>query len=364
MQWQQYQQLKINGIQYSKAELLLLADVKIHTGNVAVYEKSFFRFIAEWLSSSSSVTSKTSGSTGTPKEIELDKNVMVASAKATINFLQLNSLHNALLCLSCEHIAGKMMVVRAFVSGMNLIVAEPSSVPLENLLYEKINFAAFVPMQVFMMLQQEKFIPALQKINHIIIGGSDISYHIKQQLKDFSCNIYETFGMTETLSHIALKLLSKNAEEEYFTTLNGISVSKNTHECLVIHAPQLSSMPIETNDIVELKDEQHFKWLGRLDNVVNSGGIKFYPESIEQKIKPIIKEPFFIAGIPDEKLGSRLILLLESKENIDLKMLNDKLKSVLTAYEKPKEIFRLIAFVYTANGKINRKATLEQLISE
>lgn len=364
MQWQQFQQLKINGIQYSKAELLLLADVKIHTGNVAVYEKSFFRFIAEWLSSSSSVTSKTSGSTGTPKEIELDKNVMIASAKATINFLQLNSSHNALLCLSCEHIAGKMMVVRAFVSGMNLIVTEPSSIPLENLLHEKINFAAFVPMQVFMMLQQEKYKPALQHINHIIIGGSDISYNIKQLLKTFSNNIYETFGMTETVSHIALKLLSKNSTEEYFTTLNGITVSKNANDCLVIHAPQLSSTPIETNDIVDLKNEQHFKWLGRLDNVIVSGGLKFYPESVEQKIKPIIKEPFFIAGVADEKLGSRLILLIESKENIDLKELNTKLKSVLTTYEKPKEILRLIEFIYTPNGKINRKATLQQLISK
>lgn len=364
MEWQQYQQLKINGIHYSKAELQLLADVKIHTGNVPQHEKSFFRFITEWLNSSDTVLSKTSGSTAIPKEISLEKNVMVASAKATLNFLDLNNTNNALLCLSCEHIAGKMMVVRAFVSGMNLIVTEPSSMPLENLLHEKIHFAAFVPMQVFMMLQQEKFIPALQQINHIIIGGSDISHIIKTQLKSFPNNVYETFGMTETVSHIALKMLSKNASEEYFTTLYDITVSKNTNDCLVIHAPQLSSVPIETNDIVELKDEQHFKWLGRLDNVVNSGGIKFYPESIEQKIKPLIKEPFFISSMPDEKLGNRLILLIESKDNIDLKELNNKLKNVLTTYEKPKEIFRLLEFVYTANGKINRKATLKQLISK
>jgi O-succinylbenzoic acid--CoA ligase len=286
---------------------------------------------------------------------------MVGSAFATTSFFKLNESTQALLCLSCEHIAGKMMVARAFVSGMNLIVAEPSSLPLKHFLHQQIDFAAFVPMQIFMMLNDIRQQQKLQAIKNIIIGGSEISPSIKQQLNAFQNNIYETFGMTETVSHIALKLLSGNNEQPYFKTLDNIRVSKNENDCLVIDAPHLDNLPIVTNDIVRLIDEKTFEWIGRIDNVIVSGGLKFYAESIEQKLKPLIQQSFFVAGIPNEKLGTELVLIIENSNAIDEALLMPQITSVLTKYELPKKIFTLAEFVYTPNGKLNRTTTLKQL---
>lgn len=359
--WQQFQHITLNGIRYNKAELQLIADVKLKNNAAPVFEKSLYQLVLDWLNADAFITTKTSGSTGPTKEIKIEKQKMVGSAFATTSFFKLNENTQALLCLSCEHIAGKMMVARAFVSGMNLIVAEPSSLPLKHFLHQKIDFAAFVPMQIFMMLNDVQQKQKLQEIENVIIGGSEISPSIKQQLNAFQNNIYETFGMTETVSHIALKLLSNNNEQHYFKTLENITVSKNENNCLVIEAPHLDNKPIITNDIVNLIDDKTFEWIGRIDNVIVSGGIKFYPESIEQKLKPIIQQPFFVAGIPNEKLGAELVLIIEYRNVINEELFMQKFASVLTKYELPKKIFTVAEFIYTPNGKLNRTTTIKQM---
>jgi O-succinylbenzoic acid--CoA ligase len=360
--WQQYQSITINGIKHSKAEIQLLASVKVEDKSTIAHEKSFYRFVLEWLNKEDFIIAKTSGSTGVPKEIIIPKNKMVTSALQTALFLNLTEKDQVMLCLSCEHIAGKMMVVRAFVSGFNLIITEPTSIPLSNYLHTPIDFIAIVPTQLFMLLDDEKTKNKLQQIKNVIIGGAEIPFSLKQKIKPFANNIYETFGMTETVSHIAMKLFSKNNEEDFFRTIGSVTVSTNENNCLLIYAPHLQEEIIVTNDVVEIIDSKTFKWLGRLDNVINSGGIKLYAETIEQKIKKVLPQKFFIAGVADEKFGNRVIIVFETKEKINEEALFKLIAPVLEKYELPKQVFTMPQFIETLNGKLNRKATLQLLL--
>jgi o-succinylbenzoate---CoA ligase len=359
--WQQFEHITINHIRHTKAEIKLIASVKTEDNAVPVWEKSFYEFLHEWFNQETFIIVKTSGSTGTPKEIKIQKNSMAASAQLTAEYLELKVNEHALLCLSCGHIAGKMMAVRAIVTGMNLIVIEPSSFPLNKVLHEKIDFAAFVPMQMTAMLQDELLAEKIKSIRNLLVGGSEISFLLKDKINAFSNNIYETFGMTETVSHVALKLLSQNSAQDYFETLEHITVTKDERDCLIIRAAHLNEDPIVTNDIVELIDENKFRWLGRIDNVVNSGGIKIFPESVEQQLKPHLAHKFFLAGISDEKLGQKLIALVETDTEIDRKHFLDTAALFVNQYEVPKQVFCVSKFHYTTNGKINRKATLADL---
>jgi O-succinylbenzoic acid--CoA ligase len=361
--WQTVNRLKLNGISFTKAELQLNAALKLRDNAIEPWERRLFEFIHEWLNDEQFVVVKTSGSTGKPKQISIDKNKMVASAQLTADYLQLTANDSALLCLSAEYIAGKMMVVRAMLTGMNLIAVEPSSMPLKNVLHQQIDFAAFVPMQLFMMLDDALYSNKLQQIKSIIIGGSEVSFSVKEKVRAFDNNIYETFGMTETVSHIALKLISQKSKQDYFETLGNITVTTDNENRLVIHAPHFQSDPIITNDVIELLNEEQFRWLGRLDNVVNSGGVKLFPESIEQKLKPHLLNKFFLAGMPNETLGQQLVMFIESEKRLDSETILDNAKLFLQPYEVPKHIIQMPRFAETANGKINRKETIKQIVS-
>jgi O-succinylbenzoic acid--CoA ligase len=213
-----------------------------------------------------------------------------------------------------------------------------------------------------MLLDDEKTKNKLQQIRNVIIGGAEIPYSLKQKIKPFANNIYETFGMTETVSHIAMKLLSKNNEEDCFRTIGNTTISANENNCLVIDSTHLQTESIVTNDVVEIIDNKTFKWLGRLDNVINTGGIKLYAETIEQKIKKVLPQKFFIAGVANEKFGNRVIIVFETKERINEEALFKLITPVLEKYELPKQVFSLPQFTETLNGKLNRKATLQLLL--
>jgi O-succinylbenzoic acid--CoA ligase len=167
--------------------------------------------------------------------------------------------------------------------------------------------------------------------------------------------------MTETISHIALKLLSQNSSINYFETLDNITVSSDDQNCLIVHAPHIQQHPIATRDVVEIIDNKRFRWLGRIDNVVNSGSVKIYPEMLEHQLKPFIPFKFFMAGIPDDHLGQKLIAVVEADEQFDKKYFLDTMAKYLAPYEAPKQVICVRQFVYTPNGKINRKATLALL---
>ncbi len=360
--FQNYRSLILNGEQFRPPELRLLCEQKLKTLTNENWEFRLFAFIAEWLGESSTVNVRTSGTTGKPKEIRIPKDKMIRSAQLTVKHLKIPARSSALLCLSCEHIAGKMMVVRAFAGGLNLITTEPASNPLKSAdIGCRIDFAAFVPMQAQEMLRAKRSKMLFGQIRNALIGGAPVPYELRLQLRKMTNNVYETFGMTETISHVALKKLSNDrsqtaAGDNRFTTLRGITVTKDTRNCLVILAPQISKNPIITNDIVEIKDGRNFKWLGRFDNMVNSGSIKLIPELLEEKIRGVVARRYFFKGMPDKKLGEKLALFIEGNEFPagDLRHLKKELSRMLGKYEIPKEIIFLPVFKTTASGKIIR----------
>jgi len=313
-------------------------------------------FLEKWSDNSHTITLKTSGSTGEPKLIEIEKAKMMVSAKKTCDFFQLNQHSTGLLCLSADYIAGQMMLVRAIVSGMGLICVEPSGNPVQNL-HQPIDFAAMVPYQVQQSIQtSDKF--AL--IKNLIIGGGQVSKSLVQQLSDSQVKVYETFGMTETLSHIALREIAPVAQPE-FKILQGITISSTTENCLVIDYPELEPGQLVTNDVVEIISDTAFRWIGRKDFVINSGGIKINPEEIENKIHHLIPGRYCIIGLPDQKLGEKVVLIIEGKMVDDRQFLSN-LRKMLPPYFVPKEIRQVAVFPLTESGKIKRKELKSKLL--
>jgi o-succinylbenzoate---CoA ligase len=308
-------------------------------------------FLKEWRNPEATVNVRTSGSTGAPKTIVLQKDHMRVSALKTIEFLDLKKGSACYLCLSCTTIAGKMMMVRAMVNSMKIIVGPISSGTLE-MLNEKIEFAAIVPLQLERILFHlpEK----LKLINKIIVGGAPVSEEIEDELRNEHISIYQTFGMTETISHVALRKIGEN-HENHFTGLPGINFEVDEQQKLIIHYPEIGINRLETNDIVDLISTNTFKWLGRADFAINSGGIKIIPEIVEKKLSSSIDAPFFVFGLPDSKLGQQVTLLIEgaADDYADLSY-----ASVLEKYEKPKNVFFLPRFIRTESGKINRLETI------
>lgn len=322
------------------------------------FEKKVFFFLEEWLSDSETVKVQTSGSTGTPKIFEIEKNKMLNSAKMTCDFLRLNENYTALICLPVEYISGKMMVVRAFERKLNLIIAEPSLKPLENLDI-KIDFCAMTPLQV------ENSLDKLHLIKNLIIGGAAVSESLKVKIaqtlqhSNTSTQIYETYGMSETLSHIALKEIYPNSDD-YFTVFENVSISLDKRGCLKIYAPNLNNEILHTNDLVEIFSQNQFKYLGRIDNVINSGGAKIFPEELEALVKKEIPNEVVFLGLKDESLGQKLIAVIEGIEsesvNQRLSAINYQLK-----FYKPKQIIFVDKIPRTPNGKVNR-IELRQMI--
>lgn len=355
----QYQSLHLNGIRYEAEALQKWAVEKLQDSSIADEEKALFEFILEWCANTTTINCFTSGSTGKPKKIEIEKRSMIASAQLTCSYFQWDKNYTALLALSARHIAGKMMLVRAFVSQNPIWCVAPSlNIDVQQL--PKIDFAAFVPAQIHKLMSSSDSRLWLSQIKHVIIGGASLSAQLKQQIRGFSNAVYETFGMTETVSHIAVKLISRHSKENYFSVLGNTHVSALPNKQLVLDVPNLNIFHLITNDLVEIKDSRHFKWLGRLDYVINSGGKKISPEIVENKIEPFITFPFFIAASIDEKWGEKVVLWIESSDKINEQEIMESIKSVLETHEIPKNIYVVKKFETTSSGKINRKETLNK----
>jgi O-succinylbenzoic acid--CoA ligase len=306
----------------------------------------------EWNSDVSYVIVHTSGSTGKPKEILIPKEHMIISARKTLDYFSISPGQNALLCLSPDTIAGKMMIVRSIVGNLNLFVVDVNSNPL-NQLSDKIDFVALVPIQVEEILNIEPL--KLKKIQTILIGGGPISNVLSSKLNLAEIQAYHSYGMTETISHVAIRPVGK-LEKDTFEALNGIEFSTKDQQ-LVVHYPEIGHLLLTTNDIVELVDKQQFKFIGRSDFMINSGGVKLNPETIENLLSAMIKAPYFVAGIEDQNLGQKLILVIEGTTSQAPTLL--ELKSVLPKYHDPKEMYFIPKFVRTESDKINRGETLK-----
>lgn len=339
----------------------------VRNSGLTLLEQEIRNFLKAWLKNEESLFQfSTSGSTGKPKEIEFEKRQLSASAKRTIDFFSIAEGQTLLMCLPIQFVAGKMMLVRAILGKNRLIVTEPAANPLLKIPDElKIHFAAFVPYQFNQILKNDETKSQLEKIHTTILGGGEVNPVLTQQIDVLNNTVYHTYGMTETLTHIAVQKISPEKSDTY-QALPGVRLEKNNLNCLVIHDAQLGIVGLETNDVVELFDEQNFVWLGRLDNVVNSGGIKLFPEKIETAISTIIANEFFLAGMPDTQLGEKLVLFIatENKQQFQgLASLKQQLTAFLKGYEKPKEIYICTEFLKTDSKKIKRKETLASVLN-
>ena len=334
---------------YSIESLKKTCALNLWNNSLEDWEISFWMFLSFWFDTSiDEIEIKTSGSTGKPKTISHKKEYMYASALATCKYFRLDKTKMALLCLPLSSIGGVMMLVRSLVSGMNLIIGKPKSNPLKYL-NQNIDFIAMVPMQV-----QKSFDESLSKwsfIKTVIIGGGKVSNSLKNTIIENKINAYSTFGMTETISHIALNKIGKN---NIYTGLENCYFSTNSDNCLIISAVHLGVENIHTNDVIDLLDNKSFIWLGRKDNAIETGGIKILPEIVEQKIAHLFTERFFIGSINDKILNNKIVLLIEKESSIKI----EDLKEYLNKFECPKEIYSLDKFIETKSGKLDRHSTI------
>ncbi len=322
--------------------------------NLNIDFKSIQKFIDSWIKGVDEFELQTSGSTGEPKSITISRQQMIASALMTGSFFKLKAGDTALLCLNPGFIGGKMMLVRAMEIGLKLHITPPSSNPIKVLKDGcTLRFAAFVPLQVDTLLKSEVGRNFLNAIGNIIIGGAAVNNELQIEIQKLKSNVYSTYGMTETVSHIALKKLNDNRANGNFCLLPGVKVDLDKRGCLKINAEVTSNQWIVTNDLVELINKEEFRWLGRIDNVINSGGIKIQAEELEAEIQSLVPSlNFMVTSIESQELGQAVVLLSEKRAltSAEMELLKDKLHK----YHFPKS-FRIIDNLpMTKSGKPDR----------
>jgi len=304
------------------------------------------RFLDEWENSLPYITAHTSGSTGRPKEIHLSKDDMRVSASSTNARFGIDASSCLFLPLSADYIAGKMMIVRAIEAGCRLIMETPSGAPLKTDI-GMIDLMAAVPSQCGSLTENES---ARRSLRNLIVGGAPMTKEQEDMLSVMPWRTFATYGMTETCSHVALRAVGT----ETYEAMPGITFSSDERGCLVIHAEKYSFRQLTTNDIVDLTDDRHFRWCGRADNVINSGGIKFSPEELEKLLENRLPAPFFIHGAGSEKWGECIELVTEADPSEEGHIL-DVCRKVLPRYGCPRQVLFVKTLPRTANGKLRRR---------
>jgi O-succinylbenzoic acid--CoA ligase len=329
------------------------------------YLHASLAFCRDWLNGEMIFKLKTSGSTGAPKPITVNRIQMEISAKATKDFFEIRPNSLLLCCLNTEMIAGKMMLVRALEWNADLVLVEPKENPLLELrMDQKFDFAAMVPMQVAASLENPETVNKLKTIKQLIIGGAPISASLLEKIEKENLNAYQTYGMTETVSHVALAKI--DGKRLLYTALPNVGIGTDAAGRLWLEAPMAMGNHLQTNDLVELVGSNQFVWLGRADFTINSGGIKIQPEILEPQIAPFIagifpNSDFFLFGQEDSKLGQKLVLVIENPK-ADQKQAADLLMEIRSNFQKylvPKTILFVSDFERTPSGKINRLANLK-----
>ncbi|XCI75539.1 MAG: AMP-binding protein [Flavobacteriales bacterium] len=317
------------------------------------WQQAVLAFLRQWYDQSPVLSVHSSGTTNNPRMFCVKKAHMVSSARMTADFFSLKSGSRTLLCLSPDYIAAKILLVRAAVLGWQLYCVPPSSQPLKRF-NTSFDFIPMVPLQVAESLAD------LGKVKILLIGGSLISRTLEEALQAYSTSCYASYGMTETLSHVALRRINGTDREQYFRALPGVDLSLDKRGCLRIFAPELMDNPLQTHDIVERVSEDQFVWLGRYDHLINSGGVKILPEQLEERLRPFVSRPFFIAALPDDKLGQKLALFIEGKPT------SLEIPEILFVgkdkFCKPRKICFIPQFLWTSSGKIRRKETFQKFI--
>lgn len=318
--------------------------------------EDIWNFLFNWVNDEETLHLKTSGSTGEPKIILVKKATMIFSAQQTSEYFQFNKNEKWLLCLPTAFVGGQMILVRAILSGAEVWAVEPK-IDLKEIEGE-FDFASMIPMQVEKYLYNKIKL----KIRRVLIGGASIPFSLEKKLLEEKVTAYfASYGMTETVSHIALRKVNNQGNSIYFSGFKNILLGTDDRGCLTIYHKNYSNDVLVTNDLVEFDSKNNFKIIGRADNMINSGGLKISPEEIERKISEMISQRIMVMGIPDEKLGEKLVLLIEGME-LDkgtLLLLKNYLNENLDKNKAPKEIIFVKQFEETSNGKLDRRKTKE-----
>lgn len=339
---------RLNGKAYERNALDLAAQQ--WTASSDEEQQGLGHFLVDWLSDDEHITLHTSGSTGKPKEIQMPKTAMYASAVRTAAFFNLSEGDSALLCLPIRYIAGKMMLVRALVLGLHLDIIPPKTkLPIEK----NYTFSALIP------LQANASFDVLGRFKTVLIGGAPIPTDLRKRISKKYKHCIETYGMTETLTHVATRVVSDAVIP--FRAMPGIVIATDENDCLVIEVPYVPLSPIVTQDVVKLKDDDTFSLLGRRDWVINSGGMKIFPEALEEVLTPFIKFPFFFTAVPDADLGEKLVLLVEAPTTEKAAIMAIAKQHLgANKHHIPKQVICLDAFMHTHSGKLDRKATIKR----
>jgi O-succinylbenzoic acid--CoA ligase len=304
--------------------------------------------IREWLNSSEVIRFHTSGSTGEPKPIEYPKAWVKESVLKTITHFNLRKGSVVLHCLPPAFVAGKMMWLRAFLEKWKLVLIEPKA--FLDIPSQEFDFAAFTPLQFDHLIEQSPH--SLEKINTVIIGGGAIGGELLRKIKSLNVNAYATFGMTETLTHIAVSELKEMDDQVIFTPFEGVEVDVDHRQCLNLKINYFDAIQIQTNDIVELYENRRFVFVGRADRIINSGGKKINPELLEARLEKVLEGPYYFCALKNEQLGEALVLMIEGENK------NDQTDSWFENWDKlerPKFIFYRKKFMYTNSGKVIKK---------
>lgn len=362
MSWQDFKIIRLNGIEYRADDLSSMLAENNFEGWSA-WQQKIFLFLQDWWRESEYIAQKTSGSTGAAKNIRLEKNSMLASAMRTCSYFQLSEKSSAVLCLSADYIAGKMMIVRAIVSGMDLFTVKPDGKPYHELEGE-VDFIAMVPLQAENMFDSIEQDGLRAAVKTVLLGGAQVSAGLEKKIANqHETDFYIGYGMTETCSHVALRKLGQ--DDDFYNSMEGVKIDLDERGCIVINDPVVVNQTLFTNDLAELDSEceSRFRWLGRYDNVINSAGVKFSPEELEKTISHLMEKPFIISSIPDERFGEKIILIVEAGFS-ETRLLKGKereeliaqLKVYLPKFAAPKEVLFVPELAKTENGKVDRLA--------
>lgn len=364
--------LILNGKSYSWAELV---ETPAAPAGLTPYEQHTLRFCRQWLTGQDTFVLRTSGSTGAPKAITLKREQMVASARLTGRALGLREGDRALVCLSTEYIAGLMMLVRGFEWGLALTIIRPARNPLagfpEATAFE---FTALAPLQVQeIMTATPRKTAILNRMRAILVGGAPVSETLLRQLQALNAPVYHTYGMTETVSHIALRRLNGPEASAWFTPLEGVEMGVDPRGCLVVKSILTRYRPLPTQDRVELRSDGSFRWLGRLDHVINSGGLKVQPEAVEAALEKAFQEHrggllagrrFFVGPLPDSRLGQVVVAVIEGPP-VKVEILAEiRARLALPSYAVPRHFYFRSRLLETPTGKVDRLANLAQLAAD
>lgn len=343
------QRLLLEGKEYTSDDIARFVAEGAENYPSAIWD--LYLFLNEWFNDSPVITVHTSGSTGVPKELIARKDQMMQSARLTCEFLNLQAGDTALLCMNLRYIGAMMVVVRSLVAGLNLIVRPASGHPLSDISVS-LKFAAMVPLQVYNTLHTREEKEQLKQTEILIIGGGAVDEALEAEIKSLPIAVYSTYGMTETLSHIALRRLNGNSASDHYYPFSSVELSLSPENTLVIKASLICDDILQTNDIARIYPDGSFIILGRKDNVINSGGIKIQAEEVEKLLRPFIPVPFVITSVPDPRLGQAVTLLFEGE--LDMEELKNKVQEILSPYHRPKYIRMVDLIPQTGNGKINR----------